>query len=117
MAKKGDDKKIGGIKSTDQTKAIRGTQSVSEVEGVKGASAIGAIKGGQAIGKRRPTRTMSLAEREHLFSMINEEADKMFATGALSKQHKQVVQKAVKMAIDTTLGEEESADNDPQKKG
>lgn len=35
-----------------------------------------------AISKRQGTRVMSLAEREQIFEMINEEAHKLFAEGS-----------------------------------
>lgn len=105
MPKKPDDKKVGGVGSRSTT--VRGTESVSEVTKVKATSGIGGVKGAGAIGKRRPTRVMSLAERQELFNLIDEEAEKMFASGALPAEKKQLVQQAVKMAVDSGLMEEE----------
>lgn len=113
MTKKIGDKKIGGISSTSSTHGIqstelvKGTQSVSEVKGVAATSGVGAVQAAGAIGKRRPTRIMSIEERQQLLQTINEEAEKMFSSGILPASKKEIITKAVKMAVDSGLLPEE----------
>lgn len=112
MGKGSGDGKIGGIKSaavkpTETTKEVAQTESVSEVgevSGVRATSAVGGTKGATgAGGRRRPTRTMTLEEREQLFKMVNEEAEKIFGQTGMSDSRKRSVTEAVKMAIDAGL--------------
>lgn len=110
MPKKIGDKKITGVKTTEETKTVQETGTVGTVTGVKATTGVGSIKSPLNIGKRRPTRIMSLAEREHLFSMISEEADKMFGD-TLSPDKKELVKSAVKMAVDASLVEDPDAAN------
>lgn len=103
MTKKIGDKKIGGVESTREMTKVEGTEGVSGVEGVKKTSGVSGVGGVQGVSKRRPTRVMSFAEREQLFSMIQEEADKMFANANLSEEQRKVVTDAVKMAVDAGI--------------
>lgn len=107
MTKKIGDKKIGGVQSTTSTSAVEGTEVVGGVAGVKATSGVGGVEGAGAVNRRRPTRTMSLAEREQLFQMINEEADKLFGEGGMSPTQRNVVKNAVRMAVDAGLVETE----------
>lgn len=118
MGKKSDDGKIGAIKGTGSASNVEGAESVGSVSGIKPASAVGSVKGTGAIGKRRPTRIMSAAERDNLFRMINEEADKLFADSSISEEKKQLLKSAVKMAVDSGIVTEEGKDeaDGPKKK-
>lgn len=55
---------------------------------------------------RRMTRPMTASEREHLFNLIHEEADKMFGPNGLPEAQRNTVESAVKMAIDASIIEE-----------
>ena len=117
MGKKVDDKKIGGVKLTRETTAVLGTEAVSEVSGVKATSGVVSVRGAGAIGQRRPTRTMSLEEREALFKLIEEEAESLFGHSAISNSQRQVVKTAVIMAVDSGLiAAQETLDPSPLKK-
>jgi hypothetical protein len=128
MGKGSGDGKISGIKSsavkpTDIAKQVAETESVSEVgevAGVQAASAVGGAGSAGAIGRRRPTRTMSLEEREQLFKMVQEEADRLFGQTGLSDSRKRHVTEAVRMAIDAGLipedGKEGAKDAEGKKK-
>lgn len=109
MTKKIGDKKIGGVQSTDSTGAVEGTDLVGGVAGVKATTGVGGVGGADAVNRRRPTRTMTAAEREQLFHMINEEAEKLFGEGGMSPTQRNVVKKAVRMAVDAGLVDEEEA--------
>jgi len=113
MTKKIGDKKIGGIEGTKVTTAVEGTDVVGGVAGVKATTGVGGIQSAGAIGKRRHTRSMTLAEREQLFQMINEEAEKLFGEGGMSDSQRTVVKNAVRMAVDAGLLDD---DGDESKK-
>ena len=117
MVKKPGDSKISGIKPsavkpTDTTKEVAGTEAVSEVgqiSGVKATEAVKGAKGAGSVGKRRMTRTITVEEREHLFRVVQEEAEKMFGNNDAGRARKKTVTDAVKMAIDAGLIGEEAA--------
>lgn len=103
-----DKKKIGGIGSTKQTGGVQKTGGVSEVDEVKKAEAVKGASAAGGVSKRRSTRTMTPSERDALFAMIDEEAEKLFGTSELSEEHKEVARKAVKMAVDAATIDDES---------
>ena len=103
MVDKVDGKKTGKLKGTAGTGGVDDSQDVS---GVGKASATGKVSKVGATGSdgvRRPTRTMTLAEREELFSIINEEAQKIFKNSDLPDEQREVVVRAVEMAVDSAL--------------
>lgn len=104
MTKKIDEKKkIGGVDATERAREVAQTEAIKGVQGVRPTSQVGGVGGVTRMGKRGPTRIMSAAEREQLFKMIEEEADKMFGPSDKAKEVKQ----AVKMAVDTGLVDED----------
>lgn len=105
MTKKISDKKIEGVKSTREAEKVSGAETVGGVTKVKGAEGVAGVGGVAGVSKRRATKVMSAAERMQIFSMINEEAEKLF--GDLPEDKKKVVTDAVKMAISTGIIEEE----------
>ena len=104
MAKKiDDDKKVGGVRSTRETRAVKELESVDQIKGVNAAGGVGSVQATRAARSRQATRTMSLEEREQLFKLINEEAEALFKGSGMSNQQKEMVQNAVKMAVDAGL--------------
>lgn len=105
-------KKVGGGKGSIN----RGTSAVESSKSVKtskvgSSSQVEKTEKKVAAGRaRRPTRPMTSAEREHLFSLIQEEADKMFGPEGLPQSQRATVETAVKMAIDSSLIEEGEED-------
>jgi hypothetical protein len=116
MVKKKDDGKIGAVKGTGSTTNVQGADSVGSVSGIKPTSAVGGVKGAGAIGKRRATRIMSPAEREAIFRMISEEADKLFEGSPMSEEKKEVLKSAVKMAVDAGIVTDEQDGQKDNKK-
>ena len=118
MTKKIGDKKIGGVKTADHASQVAGTQSVHGVAQVKATSGIGGVQGTSGIrGRRRPTRVMSPEERERLFELVDQEAEKLFAQGTLTESKRDLVRSAVKMAVDSGLtddGGEDDTDAKPK---
>ena len=97
-----DDKKgkVGGVKGTDTTKNIEKATGVSEVQEVKKTEAVsGPTQTGQ-VGRRKLTRTMTAKERDALFSMIDEEAEKLFGNSGMDDETKEVARNAVRMVVD-----------------
>ena len=66
-------KKIGGVKRSGQADQVRKSEAVVGPGQVKKAGGVGSVSGAGASGKRRPTRLMSLAEREKYFDMVKED--------------------------------------------
>ena len=123
MADKIGDKKLGGVKPAgsapgiDQTAEVHSTEAVGGVKAVAPTSSVGGIHATSAIGKRRPTRAMTLEEREALLKTIDEEAEKMFSSGVLPAGKKEVITRAVRMAVDAGLlsKDEEDDSQEPKK--
>lgn len=104
MTKKIDEKKkIGGVDATERAREVAQTEAVKGVQGIKPTAQVGGISGVTRLGKRGPTRIMSSAERDQLFKMIEEEADKLFGDSEKAKE----VKEAVKMAVDVGLVDED----------
>jgi hypothetical protein len=113
MTKKIGDKKLGGVKQTTQATQVSGADAVTNVTSIKATAGVGSIKGPGAIsGKRRPTRLMTLEERQQLLQIVSEEADKMFNAGLLPAEKKEIVTKAVKMTVDASLLTASEGDDD-----
>lgn len=105
--KKIGDKKIGRVDLTKESSDVEKAGAVGGVTSIKGATGVGAVGKTGGISKRKGTRVMTLAEREQLFEMINEEADKLFADGSPLAAQKDMLKQAVKMAVDSGLIDEE----------
>jgi hypothetical protein len=117
MTKKIGDKKLTGVKSTTQASEVAGAEAIGGIGSIKPTSGVGGIKGPGAIGKRRPTRVMTVEERQQLLNMISEETEKMFSSGVLPPRKKEVVAKAVKLAVDASLiSKEEAEDHEKPRK-
>lgn len=95
--------RVGGILGSS---GVRRASSVRDVEEVKKTGEISRV---ERTGKsqRKITRLMSAAEREKLFQMINEEAEKLFGENGLPKEQREIVENAVRMAIDASIAEDE----------
>lgn len=116
MSRKKDTEGIKGISASDATKAVKATHSVSEVEKVKGASAVKGVSGVAGVKQASGVGTIRFEQREKLFSMITEEAQKLAAQGIIPKNQREVVEKAVQMVIDAALLDENDDDGRKGKK-
>lgn len=114
MAGGGDNKKgkVGGIRSTTTTQSVEKTTAVGDVEKVEKAKAVTSVRGAGAVGKAGRVGTLTLAQRQVLFQMIDEESEKLFGKSNLPLEHRKIVETAVKMAVDTAL-----VDDDAEKEG
>ena len=99
-------KKIDG---TGPSRPAVGTTGVRSNEAVQGAKVDSIQKVDQTqaqtgAGKvRRSTRPMTQAERDHLLSLVDEEADKMFGEGKLPEAKKKTLTDGVKMTLQASL--------------
>lgn len=107
MKKKGSGDQIGGVSGARGAEQVRRAAEIAEVSKVQQAAGVGGVQRVGGIGgKRRPTRVMSVAEREKIFEMIDQEAERLFREGGVPEGQRSLVKAAVKMAIDTGLVEE-----------
>jgi hypothetical protein len=112
MVKKiGDKSKVKEVKSTTTAHEVEGAQAITGIEKVKATTGVEGVKGVGGVSKRRPTRTMTLAERQELMRMIGEEAEKMFKAGELPRGKQEVVTKAVQIAVDSGLIDDSAGDD------
>lgn len=103
-------KKIGGKKppgKTPETAPVQPTKTVSsdKVGGVKGVKS--AEKKGAAAGVRGPAGRITPEQRDQLYQLIEEEADRLFGKDGLPDNRKETIKGAVRMVIDGSIIEEE----------
>lgn len=105
-------KKVGGVKKSTEAKSIEDTQSVN-LQGIRKASG---VKGVSGIGDQGAGRgkSMSIADREEIFNMISDEAMKLFKKSNISKEQQELIEQAVKMAIDSGLTENSGKQEESQ---
>lgn len=113
MTKKKDDKKVGAVGSTQNTKGVKPTESVSEVDKVKGATSVQGVRGVSRVSGAGPLGAITLEQRDRLMTLVSEEAEKLAKQGIIPKSQREVVEQAVKMVIDASLIE---GDEDPKKR-
>jgi hypothetical protein len=102
-----DKKNNGGIdkiKETGASEVVKKISKVDSVDEVAPITKVGGVKQAGGVSGARISREMTTQEREKLFRIVDEEADKLF-TGSTSigAKRKKLVQEAVKMAIDSGL--------------
>jgi hypothetical protein len=117
MAGKNDDKDgVKRINKTGATSGVKATEAVSEIERVKGAEA---VKGVSAVSRVKATTgvgSITFEQRDKLFSMISQEAEKLASQGLISKNQREVVEKAVQMVIDGALVDSLNDETDRKKR-
>ena len=101
-----DGMKIHGISAPRVTNSIEQLSNVSEVEKTQKASAVGAVRG--VGGVTGAVRSIDFADREAIHRMIHEEADKLFGKGRMDQAKREVIETAVKMAVDAATITEET---------
>jgi hypothetical protein len=118
MAKKIGNKGIDSVKGSSSADRVKGTEIIDTVGKVLKTHSVAGTGAVGRIGNRRPTRTMTMQEREQLFRILNEEAEKMFGgPNGLAPEQRKVVEGAVKMALASGLEtEEDEKSNTPPKR-
>ena len=99
-------KKIDSNSKVSSTKTT-GIDSVSGVDASDEVVKVGSVQGATGIKEAKKTRVMTSAEREQIFKLVQEEADKLFEQGLIPKEKKNTVIKAVEMAIDSSIIDED----------
>src|SRR5262245_44907125 len=93
-------------------KKITGTGSIKpaaakEVDPIKAAeirevNRVGAVAGTAGAGRvRQATRPMTAEERAKLLAMVDEETEKLFASGTLPRERKETLARAVKITLES----------------
>ncbi len=103
-------KKITGTGPSRPAGGPSGVKSTDTVQGAKVDSVqkVGQTQAQSVAGKaRRSTRPMTQAERDHLLSLVDEEADKMFGQGKLPEEKKKTLTEGVKLTIQATFVDDE----------
>ena len=109
------DGKIGGIGKAKSANQIEKTEQVDTVGGVKKAGKVSAVKGAGATSGAAGGQLLTPADREPLFKMIEEEAEKLFGKdSSIPQEQKDAIAKAVKMAVDAAIIDEEGGDEDEE---
>jgi len=93
--------RIGATKGTRRVDPTAGVQSVGAIRPTAGVQGVGRVGGVQSA--ERADRVMTGAQRERLLGMIQEEAEKLFPVGSLPAAQREVVKRAVMMAIDAGI--------------
>ena len=103
-------KKVGGVSKTNKLNDIRKTDAI---DSLKATSQVGSVNT-QGIGNRKPTREMTLAERDAMLALVKQEAESMFANTNLSKEQTEAIELAVLQTLDASVitSDEEEEDND-----
>ena len=98
-------KKIDGKSSPIRTRNIEGTE---KVQGAK-VGGVGSVKGSGKAEKTAATQgkqKITAENKDALIELVEREAEKMFGSGSLSEEQKEVVKGAVKMAIEGAVSDE-----------
>lgn len=99
-----------GAKAVDSTKSVK----TSKIDSSKQVDKT--VKNKKASKASTSTRSMTLEDREELFNLVQEEAEKMFKKTNISESKRKTVETAVKMAIDSSLQTEEIPEDQIVKK-
>lgn len=103
MNKKKDSKTIKNVSSSS---SARGVKAATEVTGVKGIDKTTAVQKTARIANVKTTSgapTLDFEKRDKYFAMVSEEADKLAKQGILPKNSREIIEQAVKVAIDAAL--------------
>jgi hypothetical protein len=95
-------KKIGG-NGPKVPPSVEGTKSVDSVKVGTVQKVTGPEKQRGARGTKAIGHPITSAEKQEIFRLIEEEAERMFQEGEIPKKRKDTVQAAVRMAIDASV--------------
>ena len=103
-------KKISGPSSspTQGTSKVQSTQSVKGAEVGAVTNIISTKQTEKAPRTRLSTRAMSPEEREMLFQLIDDEANRLFGDKKISESKKRTIQGAVRMTVAASISEDDS---------
>ncbi|MCB0321731.1 MAG: hypothetical protein KDD60_12465 [Bdellovibrionales bacterium] len=104
------DEKKKGVKAIDKARkstAIHQVDAVEDVKGVQKTEGVGKVQRSTTAGVGGEERALRYEDRERLLSLVDEEATKLLGKSSLPKKQKQIIQEAVRMAIDAALVQSE----------
>ena len=109
------------VKKIDSSRPVGPSQAApiesGKAVGASKVGAVGQVTGDQSVQRtsgKRVGRRITLADREQLFRLIEEEADKMFGADKIPEKKRQTVETAAKMAVDSAMITED--EEKPKKK-
>jgi hypothetical protein len=103
-------KKVGGGSRPPNLPSAGPVAGGKPVQGAKltGVTQVTGIeKPATAKAARKATRTMTVDEREEIFRLIREEADRMLDSGEIPQGKRKTVESAVRMAVDAAIVDED----------
>jgi len=103
MSRKKDSDEIKRVSASDSTKRVKATDSVSEIDKVQGASSVKGVSGVSRVKQASGVSSIRFDQREKLFSIAREEAQKLVAQGIIPQSQREVVERSVQMVIDAAL--------------
>lgn len=106
---------INGVNKAGSAKGVKATESISEIDKVREATAVQGVSGISGIRGTSGVGAIRFDQRDKLYTMISQEADKLAAQGIIPKSQREVVEKAVQMAIDAALVEDDAEGQNKKK--
>lgn len=116
MSKKKDIKTVKDVSSASDTQRIKSATKVSKVKGVEKSSAVQKTDKVSTVKGTANTQRLDFAKRDRYFAMVSEEADKLAKEGILPKHRRDVIERAVQVAIDAALLEPVEESDKKEKK-
>lgn len=99
--------RVSSVRSGSKASGVTQVKGIGEVKEVTGIRSVGSVAGTRsASGVRKPTRELTLEEREKVLGLIKDEAEKLFAKSNVSQQQRQVIERAVEIAVDSAIIDE-----------
>jgi hypothetical protein len=95
-------KKVGKLESTesvDSLDAVKRVEKVGNVQSVDAASSVGTVARSAGVVRHQ----FSIEDKEKLFQVVEDEAQKLFGSSSLSPEKRQLIEQAVKVAIESGL--------------
>ena len=94
-----DSKKISQVSRANASEEAHKVEKVDAVKDVEAADLIGTVKRSGSDVRHQ----FSLEDKEKLFALVEEEAVKLFGNSSLSPEKRELIQQAVKTAIESGL--------------
>lgn len=101
-----DDKKK--IKSVGRSSGVSKTEAVDDVSGVERTGKVRGVERVKGAGGVSNVQKITAADREKLMAIVTEETNRLAKSGAIPASQRGVIEKAVKMVLESSLLEEAS---------
>lgn len=105
MADDNDDSSVEGVRKSEKLERTAPVEQTGSVEKVEKVGRVGSVKGAEKAGG---AGAITPEERDRLLNMVEEEAEKLFENSSIPEERREIITKAVKMAIDAGIAEEDA---------